>query len=679
MISISKISSAGQASSYFSQADYYTKGEDGVDISSSWVGKGAEKFGLNGTVDADDFKLLLEGKSPDGQQVGTFKDGKVQHTPAWDLTFSAPKSVSLMALVGDDKRLLLAHKSAVDTAMKYLEANYLKGRMDLPEGMTPVDLKNMISAQFTHTTSRDLDPQLHTHNVLMNLAFMGNDKAKSIDSTKFYSPSKILGFIYRNELALSSKELGYGVDWNSKTGLFELSNVDKYVIKHFSKRRETIEKVAKERGYTNAKDMEKATVNSRKSKQNKPSHEVIYQWDKEAKDIGFEPNKIKNDAIDNSKNHNEVSTFNERKSSDSYLVKGNKSAFIDANTAVDYAIKIISQRESAFTPEAIIQTAISASQGDFRFYEILTSLSEKFKTGSLLDSSHSNLVTTKESVRRESYVLDLLNHSKEQFKPIADVAQVRSMGTSKTLRPDQEQALYTLALSKDGINGLQGWAGVGKTYMLDAYIKLAQQNGYKVECFAPTGEAANVLQKDTGIESNTVASLLMANNKDKNVQKTVGNSNRIWVVDEASLINLHDMADLVTDARQRGIRILLSGDYKQLGSVNAGKPYYQMIENGMRTGNVTDIVRQNDPNLRDVVYDIINRDVKLAFSKLDKHFVENENRDALIGSLVSDYLVQSPECQRNTLLVVPDNGTRKVVSNYIRDGLKDQNVIKNQV
>ena len=144
--------------------------------------------------------------------------------------------------------------------------------------------------------------------------------------------------------------------------MFELSNVDKYVIKHFSKRRETIEKVAKERGYTNAKDMEKATVNSRKSKQNKPSHEVIYQWDKEAKDIGFEPNKIKNDAIDNSKNHNEVSTFNERKSSDSYLVKGNKSAFIDANTAVDYAIKIISQKKGFLSGNRLLHPKLLFKQ-----------------------------------------------------------------------------------------------------------------------------------------------------------------------------------------------------------------------------------------------------------------------------------------------------------------------------
>lgn len=675
MISISKISSSGQASSYFSQADYYTKGEDGVDISSSWVGKGAEKFGLNGAVDSDDFKNLLEGKSPDGQQVGTFKDGKAQHTPAWDLTFSAPKSVSLMALVGDDKRLLIAHKKAVDTAMKHLENNYLKGRMHLPEGMTHVDLKNMIAAQFTHTTSRDLDPQLHTHNVLMNLAFMENEKAKSLDSTKFYNPSKTLGYIYRNELALSSKELGYDVDWNTKTGLFELASVDKNAIQHFSKRRQEIERVAKERGYTDAKGMEKATVNSRQAKQNVPSNEVLDKWDKEAEEIGFTPESIKNEALNKSKKDNANYNDINNKGGKTYLLKGNKEAFKDASEVVDYAIKILSQREAAFTKESIIQTAISASQGNFRVNEILNSLGEEFKTGRLLDSSHTDLVTTKESVRRENYVLDLLEHSKNEFKAIGTVAQVREMAANKTLRPDQEQALYSLSLSQDGINGLQGWAGVGKTYMLDAYIKLAQNNGYKVEGFAPTGEAAKVLQKDTGIESNTIASLLMANQQEKNIQKTVGKSNKIWVIDEASLVNLKDMADLVTDARKRGVRIVLSGDYKQLGSVDAGKPYHQMVEHGMRTGNVTDIVRQKDENLKGSVYDVINRDIKSAFNKLDKHFVENENRDTLLDTLVTDYLERSPENQKNTLLVVPDNETRRDISNNIRDGLKEQNVI----
>ena len=182
MLSIGALSSAAQGASYYERDGYYAKDDPEHRDASAWAGKGAEELGLKGPVDPDTFRRVLEGKVPDGsgRQLGRRgKDGNIEHRPGRDLTFSAPKSVSIAALVGGDRRIVEAHDRAVAATLAWVEKNATETRMKDPgssPGQVPdtgkmarVGNQKIVAATFRHDTSRNLDPQLHTHSVIANM------------------------------------------------------------------------------------------------------------------------------------------------------------------------------------------------------------------------------------------------------------------------------------------------------------------------------------------------------------------------------------------------------------------------------------------------------------------------------------------------------------------------------
>lgn len=165
MMSIAQVRSAGSAGNYYTDKDnYYVLGSMGE----RWAGRGAEQLGLQGSVDKDVFTRLLEGRLPDGADLSRMQDGSNRHRPGYDLTFSAPKSVSMMAMLGGDKRLIDAHNQAVDFAVRQVEA--LASTRVMTDGQSETVLTgNLVMALFNHDTSRDQEPQLHTHAVVAGL------------------------------------------------------------------------------------------------------------------------------------------------------------------------------------------------------------------------------------------------------------------------------------------------------------------------------------------------------------------------------------------------------------------------------------------------------------------------------------------------------------------------------
>ena len=174
MLSIGALSSAAQGASYYERDGYYAKDDPEHRDASGWAGKGAEELGLKGPVDPAVFRAVLEGKVPDGSgtELGRRgKDGEILHRPGRDLTFSAPKSVSLAALVGGDRRIVGAHDRAVAATLDWVEKNAAETRMKDPDTgkMARAGNQKIVAATFRHDTSRNLDPQLHTHAVLANM------------------------------------------------------------------------------------------------------------------------------------------------------------------------------------------------------------------------------------------------------------------------------------------------------------------------------------------------------------------------------------------------------------------------------------------------------------------------------------------------------------------------------
>ncbi len=264
MLSIALIKASPTAAArYYTQGDYYAK--DG-DEPSEWLGKGASLLGHEGSVDGEHFKNLLKGELPEGHTAGWYQ-AKEDHRPGWDLTFSAPKGVSIMAIVAGDKRLVEAHRQAVKEAIAFAET-YAFVRERKADGSYDIRATdNLTVAQFTEFFSRALDPQLHTHSVVMNATWDKERQAwYAFHSEALFRIKMAAGQVYRNELAQHVKALGYRINAARDTGLFDIKGIPQALMDTYSKRREAIVAFAKENGWTAAADYARATLLTRPNK-----------------------------------------------------------------------------------------------------------------------------------------------------------------------------------------------------------------------------------------------------------------------------------------------------------------------------------------------------------------------------------------------------------------------------
>ncbi|EDX82503.1 hypothetical protein S7335_1207 [Synechococcus sp. PCC 7335] len=287
MLSYANISAA-QAESYYEKDDYYTKGDPGIESDTQWQGKGATVLGLEGTVDAEVFKQLLHGKRPNGASLhSTYIDPK-KHRAATDYTFSAPKSVSIAALIQKDKRVIAAHDQAVTTALTVLENRYAQTRVRRGPGIRErVNTNNIIAATFRHEMSREQDPQLHTHCVVINSTQLESSKWQSLSNDEIVANQKLLGEIYQNELAVQLRQLGYEIERRGN-GLFECQGYDQQLLRLFSTRSQQIEQYI-ERWEATLKDnggkplhaaqKKRATLATRVHKRSVPREVLLSGWE----------------------------------------------------------------------------------------------------------------------------------------------------------------------------------------------------------------------------------------------------------------------------------------------------------------------------------------------------------------------------------------------------------------
>ena len=213
--SIGTVASAAQGVRYYEKDGYYARDDALHREASAWRGRGAEAMGLSGPVEPEDFQKVLEGHVPDGRRLGKReRDGTVRHRPGIDVTFSAPKSVSLAALVGGDRRIVTAHDRAVKRTLSWIEKRAIETRVQDPVSRTMVRTgkQKMVAATFRHDTSRNLDPQLHTHSVIANMV-QGNDgKWRTMVNDRVFRGVIAIGAVYRAELARGLEGLGYGIE-----------------------------------------------------------------------------------------------------------------------------------------------------------------------------------------------------------------------------------------------------------------------------------------------------------------------------------------------------------------------------------------------------------------------------------------------------------------------------------
>ena len=680
--------SPAQGSAYYEEDGYYAKDDPRHRSASAWAGRGAEDLGLEGPVDADVFRAVLEGEVPDGsgRRLGRRgKDGRILHRPGRDLTFSAPKSVSIAALVGGDGRIVDAHDRAVKATLAWVEGNAAETRVQDPETrrMVRASGQEIVAATFRHDTSRNLDPQLHTHAVLANMVRGSDGKWRTMANEGLYERQKLIGMLYRNELARNLAELGYGIEKTHADGRFEIAGVSRGVVESFSTRRAEIEAAMEERGLgataENPRIAERAALMTRAAKREVDRDALRGVWVRQAADLGFDAGALAQEAASRA-----AAPAMQDRGAAVAAERG------PAAEAVAWAMEHLSERGAVFARADLFASALAHAPGSVTMAEAEREVAALEKAGALhavsLPSAEDALATDR-TAGEERETIALMRAGEGQGNAPMRSWAVQSHLHRGPLTAGQKDAVKLILSSRDRVVGVQGYAGTGKTTMLDRVRTLAEKKGWRMVGLAPSASAVKTLASEAGIESETLQRFLARNAgvaegrlTEKGEQTMRAAFDRtILVVDEGSLASTVQARDLLRIAAAFRIpRVVLVGDAKQLDAVDAGKPFAQLQAAGMKTAVMDEIMRQRDPSLREAVEASLKGEIERAFEKLGSN-VAQVKPDNIAGAVAARWLALSPEARENTGVMAPSHELRQAINGHIRERLAREGRIRGRV
>ena len=679
--SIGAVAAPAQGASYYERDGYYAKDDPAHREASAWTGKGAEELGLTGPVDPDTFRAVLEGVVPDGsgRRLGRpGKDGEFHHRPGRDLTLSAPKSVSLLTLVGGDARAIRAHDAAVARTLDWVERNVAETRMSDPATGRMVragDQKSLI-ATFRHDTSRNLDPLLHTHAVIANMVRGTDGKWRTMSNEKLYANKMLIGAMYRTELARELGALGYRVEKTHADGRFEVEGVPRDVIEAFSTRRAEIEAAMAERGLgataENQRAAQRAALMTRARKRDVDKTVIAAVWQKQAAGLGFNAGTLAARAMARSAASRDA---------------GRSAADVEpAREAVEWAVAHLAEREAVFDRAALLAGALAWRPGAVSMTGAQREVKRLEETGVLHAADlpgAKDMITTEKAAAAERETIALLKAGRGRGAPAMRGRTVDKALRNGPLTHGQREAVKLILTDSDRVVGVQGYAGTGKTRMLRRARALLEKRGYDVKGLAPSASAARTLETEAGIPSETLQRFLARNASvaQGRLTKTTGKKMRAaygktaLVVDEGSLASTREVRELLRIAEVLRLpRVVLVGDAKQLDAVDAGKPFAQLQAAGMKTAAMDEIMRQRDQDLKAAVEATLAGDVKRAFEKLGSNVAEVKP-DNLAGAAAARWLALSPEARANAGLMAPSHAIREKINAVVRERLVRDGVV----
>ncbi len=731
MLSIGAIASAAQGASYYEKDGYYAKDDPGHRDASAWFGKGAESLGLAGPVDTETFRAVLEGRVPDGSgtELGRRgRDGEITHRPGRDLTFSAPKSVSIAALVGGDERIVGAHDRAVQATLAWVEKNAVQTRMqDAKTGrMVRAGDQKAVVATFRHDTSRNLDPQLHTHSVLANMVQSTDGKWRTMANEGLYQRQKLIGAIYRNELAAGLARLGYAIEKTHADGRFELAGVSREAIRAFSTRRAEIEAAMAASGSgasaDNPRHAQRAALMTRATKREVDRDELRRVWQRQAADLGLdvggfvagalarrivqergagsrvqeaapgaavppEPAATEpalprdgQDARTPPDRPNAVEPPG-RQPAEGAAPAGPGESLHHSGTATEavaWAMAHLSEREAVFSRTDLLAAALSYAPGTLTVGAVEREVAGLEKEGALhaasLPGARDSLATDR-TVGEERETIALMRAGQARGQAPMRRRAVQQHLHKGPLTAGQKDAVTLILTAKDRVVGVQGYAGAGKTTTLDRARALAEKRGWRMLGLAPSASAVKTLAAEAGIESQTLQGFLARNagvaagrlTKRGAREMRAAFAKTVLVVDEGSLASTVQARDLLRIAAElRMPRVVLVGDAKQLDAVDAGKPFAQLQAAGMPTVVMDEILRQRDPALKEAVEASLRGEIRRAFGKLGSNVTEAPSRD-IAGTVAGRWLALPPDARERTGVMAPSHELRLKINGHIRD------------
>jgi len=620
---------------HLAQNDYYAAGEI---RHGRWIGTGAERLGLKAEVTREQFHALCENHHPETDERLTQRQLKQnKRRVLYDFTCSAPKSVSVLAVTLDDQRLMEAHEEASKLAFRELETfaatRIRRNGVDNRDRATG----NLVAASFVHDSSRELDPQLHTHFTVFNATFDQAERCwKALEARGMYDAIRYGTAVYRNELAKRVQQIGYRIA-PAKHG-FDIEGVSDVVVKRFSKRAQQRDAVVQE--------MEAKL--GRKLSNDEISHAVHQSRAKKLKGIST--------AEVRARQLSELSA-DERQSLQTLRASARPSRLphiaLVENQVLNHAVAHVFERRSVVPEHELLSVALSHRLGavDLDLLKgVVKHLPDLVKTERGF-STQKILATELDLIQTVDVGCDAVAPLHPGYKP------------ADWLGEDQRRAIYHVLRTSDRITGLRGLAGSGKTTALRELVAACNEAKIEPLFCAPTAAATDVLRKE-GFEAKTLQSLLLS--------KPVLTERQLIVLDEAGAVGMDDMKRLFDGTRDA--RIILSGDTGQHASVARGDAL-RILErhSNFKSGQLTAIRRQRKAAYRKAVELAAQKRSVEAFAQLERIGAVTEvladGHHDLHDSAAKSYLKALAE-NKSALLVAPTWNEIEAVTEKIRAALK---------
>lgn len=662
----------------YKQDNYYLRGAEPKKIGSGW-----ERLNLQDVeVTADIYRSLSAARDPStGEELVTAAATK--HRQGYDIAFSPHKSLTVAAFSdnGLREKIERIHNNAVRDAIEYLESELAQCRQGTGEQgkAEPVKTGNILALKVDHSVNREGDPQMHTHIVIFNLTHNEQtQKWQALHSDAF--KSQILQEVYENQLAYYMQREGLAVGWgksdSGRSMYAVLRGVDTKIIDAFSERAKQVDNYLQEHKeelqklYPHASEGELKQIACLATRKDKESytHEQLQQRIDE-----------KLDTLKITKQDIAHGIYSEQQ-------KQIKS-YMSEYEVVKQAMRSLTDYESAFTRQDLIKASLQISKGDVSFDKInraiddylndkeLVVLADSYSIQQGKRSYSDTIYTTRSMLQAEKNAERLVTEGKGAVQAIATTDEVKNALSAYekqhniAMTESQKKAAEHVLTSEDRYNVVQGYAGTGKTTSLKAIKQIAETRGYRVIGISETN-AAVAEMRSAGIEqAMTTTKFLHSSKTHQSLDEKT-----LVIVDESSFCGAKNFYKIQRIAEAHNARVSYWGDKEQLPAISAGLPFRDLQERGkISVVEMTDIVRQEDPALKEAVRDIINHDIDSAFSKLQ--IIETKQEDAMREVL--DVYTQQ-DGYKNCIISTRTNNDRERLNQLIRDELKQQGVLDTQ-
>lgn len=702
------------AAHYFSAGDdYYAKEHPGL-----WQGHGAQALGLTGPVAQAQLARLMNGQLPNGARIQTTFDPAVKSKRmGLDLTFSAPKSVSMQALVAGDSDVSAVHDRAVQLAIEHVE-RLAEARKKVAGQSLRERTANLVVGKFRHQMSRAKDPQLHTHALVLNMTQRADGAWRALANEDIFRAYDGIDALYKAELARGLQALGYAIRLVDDRGNFELAHISRAQIAAFSARSGVIEEALANAGKTRASatTLEKQVIAlATRPRKDERDRDIVKQyWVEKSRALQIDYGaRSRLDGRSYARERRD-GVSHRGDAGENGAIVNLPAGLTPAQAVVQYAIDHLTEREAVVTESQLTATALKRAVGLAGAQEVQAQIKRLVAQGTLIESAPAYRLagmptglllsangwkavwqqqkgwtgneahravqtaigqgalvaaekryTTQKALKREQAVLAIERSGRGQVAPLMSIAVVNRALAESSLNAGQRAAVAMMVTTQHRFIGIEGDAGTGKTTALQQAVALINQaasvgGACRTLVLAPYGNQVKALQ-NAGLDAQTLASFLRRKNQPIDAQSVV-------ILDEAGVIGARQLEQAMRAVEHAGARMVLLGDTKQTEAIEAGRPFAQLQQAGMQTARIHEILRQTDLHLKTAVAHAASGRAKSSLDHI-RHVAQWPHASDRHRAIVNDYMALSEPERRTSLIVAGTNDAKRDINGLVREAL----------